>query len=180
MMESGSRGKGTFAIESISSGEIVIVQDGRVMTYGEMLDSAYRPFCNHGFQVERDLLICPCEPVIDRLDGIFLVNHSCDPTCGFRGQITLVALKDLSVGEEITYDYAMTDANYGSVTCAEMKCLCGSRHCRGIVTGEDWRSTNLQSRYCGYFSTFIQSLIEQETAEPDNSRFSGIAARGGT
>lgn len=30
------------------------------------------------------------------------VNHCCEPSCGIRGQILLVAMKDLEPGEQIT------------------------------------------------------------------------------
>ena len=39
------------------------------------------------------------------------VNHSCDPNCGIKvnetGAHDFVARKDIEVGEEITFDYAM-------------------------------------------------------------------------
>ena len=36
-----------------------------------------------------------------------LINHSCSPNAGFRGQIFLVALRAIEPGEELTFDYAM-------------------------------------------------------------------------
>lgn len=157
------KGVGSFANEPISKGEVVVVQGGRIMDYTTIAQSDYKPFCDHCFQIEKDLLICPIEPKAEMLDGIFHVNHSCNPTCGFRGHNVLIAMKDIQIDEEITYDYAMTDANQYGVTCAEMTCLCNEKNCRHIITGDDWERKDLQETYSGYFSTFIQELIKSYT-----------------
>ncbi|MEI6155402.1 MAG: SET domain-containing protein-lysine N-methyltransferase, partial [Deltaproteobacteria bacterium] len=90
---------------------------------------------------------------------IFLVNHSCEPTCGFRGQITLVAMRDIKRDEQITFDYAMTDWGSPELGWTEMRCACGSALCRGHVGFKDWESPDLQLRYHGYFSRYIQDAI---------------------
>lgn len=154
-------GVGSFASAPIARGEVVVIQGGKIIDYKSIKESNYKVFCDHCFQVENDLLICPILPNKEKLDGIFQVNHSCDPTCGFRGQIMLIAMRDIQIGEEITYDYAMTDANWGNVTCGDMKCLCGAKNCRHTITGEDWRRKDLQKKYKGFFSTFIQKMIKQ-------------------
>ena len=156
----GKKGIGSFANIPISKDEVVVVQGGRIMDYKDIEESDYKLFCDHCFQIENNLLICPVEPTREKLDGVFQVNHSCNPTCGFQGQIVLVAMRDIQVGEEITYDYAMTDANWHNVTCTEMTCLCSAENCRHIITGEDWKRKDLQEKYKGFFSTFIQELIE--------------------
>ena len=83
------------------------------------------------------------------------LNHSCDPNLGIQGQIVFVALRDIEKDEELTFDYAMTDDEV-----YEMKCNCGTPHCRGIVTGKDWMRKELQKKYDGYFSWFIQKEID--------------------
>lgn len=160
VVEMGELGNGTVAVDTIQPGELVIVQGGRVMDYAEILTSDYEPFSNHCFQITGNLVISPYVPEEAALDGIFKVNHSCEPTCGFLGQLSLRAMRLIDPGEQITYDYAMTDANWGKVTCAEMRCLCGASSCRRIITGNDWKLPELQKKYEGYHSTFIQSLID--------------------
>ena len=83
------------------------------------------------------------------------VNHCCDPNSGLAGQITLVAMRDIKPGEEITYDYAMSDGS----PYDEFSCSCGSPHCRGHVSGEDWMRPDLWRRYAGYFSPYLQRRI---------------------
>lgn len=157
------KGTGYFAKVPIEKNEIIIIQAGKIMKYDSIEEGEYAPFADHCFQVDRDILICPMEPNRKKLDGIFQVNHSCNPNCGFRGQIVLIAMRDIKTGEEITYDYAMTDANYDQVECTKMECFCGAENCRKLVTGEDWKKKGLQQRYKGFFSAFIQQMIEQNS-----------------
>jgi uncharacterized protein len=83
------------------------------------------------------------------------LNHSCEPNLGLQGQIVFVALRDVAVGEELTFDYAMNDDEQD-----EMQCRCGTPTCRGTITGFDWRKAEIQRKYDGYFSWFIQRRID--------------------
>ena len=157
----GAKGNGSFAISPIQKGEEVIVQGGRILRYQEVEESTYQPFAYHCFPIDRDWLICPVEPKWEKLDGIFQVNHSCEPNCGFRGQIVLVTMRDIAPEEEITYDYAMTDANWQDAIYQETACFCGSATCRRIFSGMDWQRKDLQDKYKGYFSTFVQEMIKK-------------------
>lgn len=154
------KGIGSFAKASIAKNEIVIIQGGQIIENSRLKEPAFEPFVDHCFQIEKGFHICPIELKKEKLDGVFQVNHSCNPNCGFRGQVTLVAIRDIESGEEITYDYAMTDANWHDVVCTKMKCLCGAGCCRGIITGDDWKRRDLQEKYRGYFSTYIQEMID--------------------
>lgn len=89
-------------------------------------------------------------------------NHSCEPNCGFRGQIFLVAMRDIIAGEEITFDYAMVvSESLGSDIVFEMECTCGSASCRKIISENDWKKVELQTKYNGYFSQYIQEKIDR-------------------
>lgn len=64
-------------------------------------------------------------------------NHSCDPNCGVElnkfGGYTLRSLRRIEIGEEITWDYAMTE--WESIALENRKCQCGSSNCRGVIGG---------------------------------------------
>lgn len=67
---------------------------------------------------------------IDPQQTIFrYVNHSCNPSAAIIGTKKMIARRDLQPGEEITIDYAMTDADI----LWEMPCSCGERNCRKMV-----------------------------------------------
>lgn len=86
-------------------------------------------------------------------------NHSCEANAGFQGQIVLVALRDINVDEQICFDYAMAV----SVPGYRFDCRCGSKNCRGTITGEDWMRPDLQKRYAGYFQWYLEKRIREMT-----------------
>ena len=88
---------------------------------------------------------------------------SCWPNAGFRGQIFLVAMRDIAVGEEVTFDYAMVvSKSNGSSIEFEMDCTCGEPACRGRITESDWQRQELRPMYRGYFSQYLEERIEAE------------------
>ena len=105
-------------------------------------------------QITEDLFIGPTTEA-EREGGMMHLNHSCDPNLGVQGQIVFVALRDITAGEELTFDYAMTDDEP-----YEMECNCRVSGCRKVITGADWMQGDLQRKYNGYFSWFIQRRLD--------------------
>lgn len=86
------------------------------------------------------------------------INHSCDPNCGMRSATTIVTMRDIAADEELTFDYAMSDAS----DYDEFNCNCGTTLCRGRVQADDWMLDTLRHRYRGFFSPYIQRKIDAE------------------
>jgi hypothetical protein len=85
------------------------------------------------------------------------MNHSCAPNIGMLDAVTLVTVRDIASGEELTADYAFWTANDGDVVIE--RCACGLPGCRKRVTGCDWRDPALQGEFGEYFAPFIQRRI---------------------
>jgi len=148
---SSKGGRGLFARERVRSGELLLAWGGDVVT-GDMLKWMSEEKHRLAVQIEENLyLVTGNEGPAD------WVNHSCDPNAGLIGHIVLVALRDIRAGEEICFDYATTDGS----PYDEFECGCGGRRCRGHVTGDDWRLAELQARYAGHFSPYIQRRIDE-------------------
>ena len=64
-------------------------------------------------------------------------------------------MRDIAPGEELCFDYAMTDSS----DYDEFQCACGASSCRGVVRGDDWKRPELQDRYRGYFSTYLKKRM---------------------
>lgn len=79
------------------------------------------------------------------------VNHSCAPNCLPRGAAQIVAMRDISPGEMLTFDYGTTDGS----DYDEFGCECGVPDCRGRVTGRDWRRTDVRARHGRAFSPYL-------------------------
>ena len=146
-------GRGLFAIEEFRPGEIVCVKGGHIFaraTLGEIapvLGSAEIQIADHLFIGPRD---------IDEREGAMIFsNYSCDPNIGVQGQIVFVALRLIAAGEELTHDWATTDDDDYSMTCR-----CGATTCRGVMTGRDWQNKELQRKYHGMFSWYLQQKID--------------------
>ncbi|MDH3197991.1 MAG: SET domain-containing protein-lysine N-methyltransferase [Candidatus Krumholzibacteria bacterium] len=159
---------GVFALQHIGAGELLVVWGGEIIA-GERLaelPAEERRLC---LQVEEDLYLWTThEGPAD------WVNHSCEPNAGLSGQVALVALRDIDPGEEICFDYATSDgAPYD-----EFDCRCGALACRGRVTGDDWRRAELQARYRGLFSPYLQRRIDVLAAERDAPRRRPVGRRG--
>jgi uncharacterized protein len=150
--ESRIHGRGLFAKAPVSRGEIVAVKGGYIVSK-ETWTGLERELGSAEIQIAEDLFIAPVEK--DHREGSMLYsNHSCEPNIGIRGQIVFVAMRDIAAGEELTHDWATTDdQDY------ELTCHCGTRSCRGAITGRDWMKKELQEKYSGWFCWFLERKI---------------------
>src|SRR5262249_18620817 len=158
--DSPTHGKGLFAASAIAAGEIVAVKGGHILTRQQW--TALEPELGSAeIQIAEDLFIAPARQ--DEREGSMLyTNHSCEPNIAIRGQIVLVAMRDIEDGEELTHDWGTTDdLDY------EMTCRCGAPSCRGKVTGRDWMKPELQQRYRGWFCWFLEQKIAKLPASGD-------------
>ena len=145
-------GRGLFATGEFQPGEIVCVKGGYIFnraTLGEIAP-ALGPA---EIQIAEGLFIGP-RHAEEREGAMIFSNHSCDPNIGVQGQIVFVALRHIVSGEELTHDWATTDDDEYSMTCR-----CGAAYCRGIITGKDWQKKELQRKYQGMFSWYLQQKI---------------------
>ncbi len=134
---SGVHGKGVYALVDIPEGETLIEYVGEVITWKEALrrhpHDPKDP--NHTFYFSIDE-----KHVIDAKHGgnsSRWINHSCDPNCiadEEEGRVFIKALRDISSGEELFYDYGLViDEPYTKKLKAEYPCWCGAKNCRGTL-----------------------------------------------
>jgi SET domain-containing protein len=152
--ESSIAGKGVFAIEDILKGELVFDFSEGTGKYisGSEMDKLFDEGMDYAIQVDDDLFFAATNS--EEMEIGDYLNHSCDPNLGIKDSLKLIALKDVKIGEEVAFDYAMTESSD-----FEIKCLCGKSNCRRKITGEDWKRKDLQEKYKGYFSDYIAKKI---------------------
>ena len=148
-------GFGLCAINKINKGERVIVFGGYVIT-PKQFNALSEKLQNITIQLDNDLFFGLTKE--SELEHTEYLNHSCEPNCGFDGEITVVAMRDIKKGEEITIDYAMC---ISSKKIVPMECLCGSHICRKNITSNDWKVLDLQEKYKGYFVRFLEKKINE-------------------
>lgn len=151
-------GKGVYATKAISKNEPLMVFGGYVLTRKEeeKLPSEIRDIA---IQIDRDLVIGVTNR--NELASTDYVNHSCNPNSGIKGQISLVAMRDIRKGEEITFDYGTVLFRAKGAPKYELKCLCGENKCRGVITQNDWKIKDLQDRYMDFFPYYIKEEINK-------------------
>ena len=118
LRKTSEKGEGVFATRVFKGGEIVM--RGIIKEILPENDS-------HASQIGENTFV--------RHEGLIpKVNHSCDPNCGIHvnetGGHDLVAIRDIGVDEDITFDYAMR--NY-SIDFFGNQCACGVPSCRGEI-----------------------------------------------
>jgi SET domain-containing protein len=151
---SDTEGRGLFAKEPIRKGEIVSVRGGHIITR-QMEKKIKKPEGYWGYPIADEFVLAPLNS--QEVESVMMfLNHSCEPNVGILGQIIFVAMRDIDSGEELTIDYAMFGANK-----KPMRCNCRSSNCRGLITDTDWRIKELQVKYRGYFSSYLQQKINE-------------------
>lgn len=146
-------GKGIFAIRPIKKDEIVAIKGGHIVNTKTL--TASMEVSNHSeLQIADDFFVTNMNE--NELEDVMIFyNHSCEPNIGYMGNIICVAMRDITVGEEIVNDYAMWENREG-----QFECLCGTKTCRKIVTGKDWMHKDLQDKYGNYFQAYLLAKIK--------------------
>lgn len=153
----GRKGRGLFATEPIATGDIVAGFGGQVMTSVDFAGLSVH-HQTHSLQIAEGLfMVCPATS-----ESADFFNHSCAPNLGIVGSILLVAMAPIYAGDELTFDYAMCDAD----DYDEFECHCDAPECRQKVMGNDWMIPELQDRYAGFFSSYLERRIAALRASP--------------
>jgi hypothetical protein len=94
-------------------------------------------------QIDEDFVINGLDNEYPReIEDSFFFNHSCEPNAGIKGQIFLIAMRDIRKGEEVTFDYAMCLHETKEARQYRMKCRCESPNCRGLSRRMTGKSLN--------------------------------------
>lgn len=129
--------------------------------FGGKLIRAVDEVGDYGIQITEEFVINALDMETQKTEDAFFFNHSCDPNAGLKGQIFLVAMRDIEEDEEVTFDYAMCLHRVEGLQPYRLECLCGSGNCRKIITDDDWQIPELQNKYNGYFSWYLQDKIDK-------------------
>lgn len=159
-VSSAIQGRGVVAVVPIAVGELVAIKGGHIVTTA-VLRSLPERLQNSEIQIAGGFHLAAVEDA-EYEPVMLFINHSCEPNVGFAGNIVLVAMRDISPGEELTTDYALFDDYDGM-----MHCQCRTSSCRGTIGGRDWQRPDLQSKYGDYFSSY---LLHRLTRQPDRPR----------
>ena len=135
-------GKGVFVKEKISKDELVADWSEGKIYRAEKCSDLPKEIADHAIQFSDN-------EWIDVNDSRF-INHSCEPNCGFKGKFQLVAMRDIIPGEQVTFDYDMSeDSDW------KMECKCSSSSCRKIIGSFKNLPEKFKEKYKGYISEWL-------------------------
>lgn len=159
-------GKGVFAGENIKKSDVIqhIKGEARFLTIKNKKDSLSYP---NWIGVGKNKWINPNYP------NQYL-NHSCNPNSGIKGTIiikdsdksvqgkySIISLKDIKEGEEITIDYSIIEGD----DLWEMKCSCGAKNCRKIIRSVKYIPRKQFKKYLPNVPTYFKNLYLKEHKE---------------
>src|SRR5262249_52974706 len=130
-------GRGLFALVPFAKGATIVEYTGKRITRQEANNRyahpSYRRRTTYLFILDR-------RTVIDATHSTSVarfINHSCRPNCQSvqeGSQIFIEAIRAISPGTEITYDYCLDVEHDTEGTLNELYgCHCGSAACRGVI-----------------------------------------------
>ena len=142
--KSSIHGNGVFAVAAIAKGESIIQYTGELRSHAEVdAGEAGDVESGHTF-----LFTLNDEWVIDgtrRGNVARWINHSCAPNCEAlivehdggdrrRDKVVIEALRDIAVGEELTYNYGIRLAERHTPRLKKIwACHCGAAGCSGTL-----------------------------------------------
>lgn len=113
-------GRGVFTTTDIAMGQVLCVMGGYVVRIVDIVD-------DYGIQINEDFVLSNGG---GRKHDDDYFNHRCAPNAGIKGESFLVAIRDIWVGEEVCFDYAMCLHAAPGAPRYEMRCkeLSGCDH----------------------------------------------------
>ncbi len=130
-------GTGAFAARRIRRGTRIIEYLGERIS-AEEADSRYDDEASEHphvllFSVDEHTVL---DGGVGGSDAKYL-NHCCEPNCEtevINGRVFIVALRTISTGEELTYDYHLDyDGEYTPAALQKFACRCSAPGCRGTM-----------------------------------------------
>lgn len=90
-------------------------------------------------------------------DFLQYCNHSCEPNVFFdTTKFELVALKDINIGDELTFFYPSSEWNMDQ----SFTCNCGNKNCLQTIKGAAYLSKEVLLKY--KLTDFIQSMLDKK------------------
>lgn len=164
VQESRIAGQGLFAKTFIKQGEIIWERDPWEKHYSLREINTWSQeqrnrFFSCSYQVGEDLFYGMDGSPPDPAD---YMNHSCDPNVGFLNDKTMIALRDILPGEEVTYDYVMSETRADFY----IECKCHSPMCRRIISPRNLiDNPALLRKYRKYLMSHVVAFLRRQGLE---------------
>jgi SET domain-containing protein len=127
----GPNGFGLFAKQKIVKDEIIWKQTKNseiiinLKQYSKLPKPLQLYFYEYAWVWDKNIILS--------LEDDSFMNHSCNPNVLQSSRTVWKAIRDINVGDEITFDYELTTTSKLIKNMKFMKCNCGSKNCRKLI-----------------------------------------------
>ncbi len=114
------------AAKDLEAGTIVDKWQGKIV---DSYDEVPKPLKLYALLIDDSRWLVP-------ENDCMYVNHSCEPNCEVNEKLEIVTLKPVKEGEELCFDYVVTDEGENPVEWNDewnFECKCKSSKCRGKI-----------------------------------------------
>ncbi|MDD5083629.1 MAG: hypothetical protein PHT88_01660, partial [Candidatus Moranbacteria bacterium] len=159
------KGIGVFALRDIPKGTIICDVEKITEEFFipwkdcEKIDPITQGVMHDFCAQDKDGYYCPLD--LNYLSIPMHMNHCCNGNVGCDEESDFVAIKNIRKGQELCFDYALVMSNPDYV----LKCKCGDRHCRKVITGNDWKDPSFQKKNYRYMSALQRDLVHDMSSE---------------
>ncbi len=147
--KSNIAGKGLFTSKFIKKNELAFVMQGPIINYHPINKEEACQLPNI-VGIEKDKYIDPIEPYV-------YINHSCEPNLAYivvDKKPHFYALRDIDLGEELTFDYSISEYSDWEMTCS-----CGSKKCRKVIKSVEKLPVDFFEQYFPFIPEFFQKVF---------------------
>lgn len=149
-------GKGLFTSKKINKGEQAFIVKGPIVNFAPKNKEEAITLPNI-IGLKKDTYIDPVYPYV-------FLNHQCNPNLATdEDGLSFVALRDISIGEELTFDYSISEHSDW-----EMNCSCNAKDCRKIIKSIEKLPKNFYQRYFPYIPMYFQKVYIEKYISENN------------
>ena len=94
---------------------------------------------------------------IDPISYGLFINHSCNPSAGIKNRIDVVAIKNIRRGEEVTFDYSLSEADI----FWHIQCNCRSSNCRKTIRSIQFLPEKIFKKDNKYIPLYFQKIFRR-------------------
>lgn len=154
-------GIGVFALRDIEKGAVLCdaekISEEVFVSWEEFakIDAITRAFIIDFCAEDKDGFYSPIDLKYLTIPGH--MNHHCEANVGCDVNDNFVAIRAIKEGEETCLDYAFVISN----PAYTMKCLCGSKKCRKVITGNDWQIPSFRKENKRHMSSSLRKPLSR-------------------
>lgn len=145
---------GLFANIDIKKGDLLFYARGKKV---HDIDNDFAPNYPDALRIAPNTWIVPGAD-----NPLTYTNHSCSPNAGIIGGVTFRAIKDIARGDEICFDYAISESD--TEWFMEKTCQCKAFHCRTKITSIQSLPKKTYNSYLPYIPTWLQRIYTKKQA----------------